>query len=189
MRWPVAITDRLARIVDPSSGGYDGATRMTDDSTLASQSDLSALIQGAVRAEFDPIVGHLVSALKRNEGVAALVDRLDAAERRLAERQQRPMVVGLYMVLSLVRRLDFEPAAKAALELELTNVLSWSGYREFGEIGENFEPARHEPIDGFAGAGSPVVARVLEPGLETLGEVLVRAKVTIESAGEWTVAG
>jgi hypothetical protein len=146
--------------------------------------DLAALIQQAVRAEFDPVVGHLVNALRRDGGVADLARRLDQAERRLAERDQRPLVAGLWRVLTLVRRLEFEPEAKTALELELTNLLMWSGYSELGEPGEPFDPVRHEAISAMPVTGAPVVDEVLEPGLETLGEIVVRAKVAVRSQDE-----
>ncbi len=137
----------------------------------------------AVRHEFDQVLPHIVTALKRQDGVAELRRRLDVAEKRLAEREQRPLIGGLRRVLTLVRGLDFDPDAKEAITMELERLLSGAGYQEFGESGEPFDPERHQALAGEAPEGSAVVVALLEPGLETLGEVVVRAKVEVGSAG------
>ncbi|MGV1049826.1 MAG: nucleotide exchange factor GrpE [Solirubrobacterales bacterium] len=141
-------------------------------------------LPAAVRHEFDQVLPHVVAALKRHDGVTELRRRLDEAEKRLADREQRPLVAGLRRVLAIVRRLDFDPAAKEAIASELERVLVGAGYQEFGEVGETFDPQRHEAVTGEASEGSAVVTELLEPGLETLGEVVARAKVGVGSAGE-----
>jgi hypothetical protein len=141
-------------------------------------------LPGAVRHEFDQVLPHIVTALKREDGVAELRRRLDLAEKRLADRNQRPLVRGLRQVLMLVRSLDFEPDPKEAITMELERVLVGAGYEEFGEVGEGFDPARHQALSGEAPTGAPIVTGLLEPGLETLGEVVVRAKVEVASEGE-----
>lgn len=139
----------------------------------------------AIRQELDQVLPHVVTALKRHDGVAELRRRLDLAEKRLADREQRPLVNGLRRVLAIVRRLDFDPAAKEAIASELERVLVGAGYEEFGEVGESFDPQRHEAVDGTADeSGRAVVVELLEPGLETLGEVVARAKVGIGTGGE-----
>ncbi|HEY5332983.1 MAG TPA: hypothetical protein VIJ21_05490 [Solirubrobacterales bacterium] len=143
-------------------------------------------LPAAVRHEFDQVLPHVVTALKRQDGVAELRRRLDRAEKSLAEREQRPLVGGLRRVLTFVRGLDFEPEKKEAITMELERVLVGAGYQEFGEVGEAFDPGRHEALAGEAAAGSAVVSDLLEPGLETLGEVVVRAKVEVASKGEST---
>jgi hypothetical protein len=145
--------------------------------------ELDAL-SGAVRHEFDQVLPHLVTALKRDDGVAELRRRLDLAEKRLADRNQRPLIRGLRQVLILVRSLDFEPDPKEAITVELERVLLGAGYEEFGEVGEGFDPARHVALGGEAPIGAPIITNLLEPGLETLGEVVVRAKVEVASKGE-----
>jgi hypothetical protein len=136
----------------------------------------------AVRQEFDQVLPHIVTALKRQDGVAELRRRMDVAEKRLAEREQRPLIGGLRRVLTQVRKLDFEPKAKEAITMELERLLSGAGYQEFGETGEPFDPGRHEALAGEAPEGSAAVVAVLEPGLETLGEIVVRARVEVASA-------
>ncbi|HEV2857685.1 MAG TPA: hypothetical protein VGW80_04705 [Solirubrobacterales bacterium] len=138
----------------------------------------------AIRQELDQVLPHVVTALKRHDGVAELRRRLDLAEKRLADREQRPLVNGVRRVLGIVRRLDFEPDAKEAISSELERVLVGAGYEEFGEAGEAFDPQRHEVVDGSAGEGQAVVSQLHEPGLETLGEVVVRAKVGVGSGDE-----
>lgn len=140
-------------------------------------------LPAAVRDEFDQVLPHIVAALKREDGVAELRRRLDLAEKRLADRNQRPLIRGLRQVLMLVRSLDFEPDPKEAITMELERVLVGVGYVEFGEVGESFDPDRHEALSGEAPRGSPIVTALLEPGLETLGEVVVRARVEVASEG------
>jgi hypothetical protein len=138
----------------------------------------------AIRNELDQVLPHVVTALKRHDGVAELRRRLDLAEKRLADREQRPLVKGVRQVLGIVRRLDFDPDAKEAIASELERVLVGAGYEEFGELGEAFDPQRHEAVDGSAEAGGAVVSELHEPGLETLGEIVVRAKVSVSSKEE-----
>lgn len=143
------------------------------------EEQLAEIVGTAVRAELDQVVPHVVAALKRDAAVKDLADRLNSAERRLGEREQRPLVSGIRRVLGLVRRMDFEPAARETLLSELEQLLVGAGYAEFGETGEPFDPARHEALDGSASPTTAVIAEVLDPGLETLGEVVVRARVRV----------
>ena len=138
----------------------------------------------AVRQELDQVLPHVVTALKRHDGVEELRRRLDLAEKRLADREQRPLVNGLRRVLGMVRKLDFDPDARDAIASELERVLVGAGYQEFGEAGESFDPQRHEAVEGSADEGQAVVVELLEPGLETLGEVVARAKVEVGAGGE-----
>lgn len=138
----------------------------------------------AIRAELDQVLPHVVTALKRQDAVEELRHRLDLAEKRLAERQQRPFVAGVRRVLVMVRRLDFEPDAKGAIAAELERVLVGAGYAEFGEEREAFDPRRHEVVEEPGEQSEVVVVEVLEPGLETLGEIVVRAKVRVGEAEE-----
>jgi hypothetical protein len=141
-------------------------------------------IAESVRQELDHVLPHVVTALKRQEAVADLSRRLDEAERRLAEREGRPMAAGVRRVLSMVRRLNFDPEAREAIASELEKVLVGAGYEEFGEVGETFDPARHEVIEGQAEGGVAVVVELFEPGLEALGDVLARAKIRVGTAEE-----
>lgn len=164
-----------------ADGSLPDAPEQTPDAPEQGSADQLA---EAIRQELDQVLPHVVTALKRNDGVAELRQRLDSAEKRLADREQRPLVGGVRRVLGIVRRLDFEPDAKEAIASELERLLVGAGYQEFGEVGETFDPQRHEVVDGEAGDGSAVVVELHEPGLETLGEVVARAKVTVGSAGE-----
>jgi hypothetical protein len=156
-------------------------TREEGAATEARQEDG---LEVAIRHELDQVLPHVVTALKRHDGVAELRRRLDLAEKRLADREQRPLVNGVRRVLGIVRRLDFEPDAKEAISSELERVLVGAGYEEFGEVGEAFDPQRHEVVDGSADEGRAVVTELYEPGLETLGEIVARAKVSVGSGGE-----
>ncbi|HET7589163.1 MAG TPA: hypothetical protein VFK14_03105 [Solirubrobacterales bacterium] len=158
-----------------TGAGQDAAVpEMRQDDDLAA----------AIRHELDQVLPHVVTALKRHDGVAELRRRLDLAEKRLADREQRPLINGVRRVLGMVRRLDFEPDAKEALSSELERVLVGAGYEEFGEVGEAFDPQRHEVVDGSADGGQAIVTALHEPGLETLGEVVARAKVGVGSGAE-----
>lgn len=157
---------------------------MSSAPAAAGASDEDSELSLALRHELDQVLPHVVTALKRHDGVAELRRRLDLAEKRLADREQRPLVAGLRRVLAMVRRLDFDAEAKEAISSELERVLVGAGYEEFGEAGESFDPQRHEAVDATAGGGAAVVSELLEPGLETLGEVVIRAKVEVGTGGE-----
>lgn len=146
--------------------------------------DQQEQLAAALRHELDEVLPHVVNALKRHDGVAELRRRLDVAEKRLADREQRPLVAGVRRVLGIVRRLDFDTDAKEAISSELERILVGAGYQEFGEVGEAFDPERHEAVAGEAAEGSAVVAELFEPGLETLGEVVARAKVSVTSGAD-----
>ncbi|MGN6190005.1 MAG: hypothetical protein ACTHOE_14015 [Conexibacter sp.] len=140
---------------------------------------LTQLVRAALRTELDEIVPHVVTALKRHDAVADLSRRLDDAQRQLAERDGRPLIAGLRRVLVHVRRLDFDAPAKETIVAELERLLVGAGYTEYGEVGEPFDPARHEAIDGEAPSDRAVVVEIYEPGVETLGAVLARAQVRV----------
>jgi molecular chaperone GrpE (heat shock protein) len=141
-------------------------------------------VRSAIRAEFDEVVPHLVAALKRNDAFEDVARRLDRAERRLAERQQRPLVSGLRRAIANIRRYEFDEEVKAAVLGDLEGLLVGAGYTEFGEAGEPFDGERHEAISGSAPDGGAVVLEVFEPGLETLGETVVPAKVRVGPGGD-----
>lgn len=140
---------------------------------------LAQIIRSAVRAELDEVLPHVVAALKRHDAVADLSRRLDDAQQRLAEREGRPLIAGLRRVLVHVRRLDFDAQAKDLIVAELERLLVGAGYTEYGEVGEPFDPVRHEAIDGEAESDRAVVLEIFEPGMETLGAVLARARVRV----------
>jgi len=136
-------------------------------------------VREAVRAEFDEVVPYVVRALNRNDAFSAFEDRLKAAEKRIEARRERPVVAGVHRVLDRVRHLDFEPAVKRALEDDLVGLLAEAGYAETGDVGEAYDPARHDALDGRAVDGNAVVTSVLTRGLTSFGEVVFRAKVEI----------
>ena len=138
-------------------------------------------VRQAIRDEFDEVVPYLVTALKRNEAFDQLVTRLDRAEKKLAERERRPLVAGLVRVLHRLRRTEFDAEVKESLLHELEALLVGAGYEEFGEVGEPFDAARHEAVEGSVDGGPAVVKEIYEQGLETLGEVVVPARVRVGS--------
>ena len=163
---------------DPAGpGSAHGADLVGSES--AHGAGLVEELRGALHAELDEVIPHVISALKRHDAVSDLARRLDVAEKQLAERGSRPFVAGVRRVLNTVRRLDFDAAVKGAIVGELERLLTGAGYTEFGEVGEAFDPDRHEVVAGEAEAASAVVVEVFEPGLETLGEVLAPAGVRV----------
>lgn len=158
-----------------------GAEERVDGRTAAEtlNHELTDIVRGAVRAELDQVLPHVVAALKRNEAVAALTQRLDRAEKQVAEQGQRPLIRGLHGMLGTVRRLDFDGRVKDAIVGELERLLVGAGYTEFGEVGEPYDPQRFDAIAGEASDGRAFVSEVFEPGLETLGMTLVKAKVRV----------
>jgi molecular chaperone GrpE (heat shock protein) len=136
-------------------------------------------IRAAMHAELDEVLPYVVEALRRNNAFDDLSDRLRTAERRLESRQERPVIIGLHRVLDRVRHLDFDQAIKRALDEDLTSVLSEAGYQETGQVGEDYDPDRHDAIAGRAADGRAVVTKVHSHGLSSFSDVVVLAKVEI----------
>lgn len=150
---------------------------------LTEQSGLPAgaaeAIRAAVHAEFDEVLPYVLEALRRNNAFDEINDRLRAAERRIQARQERPVIVNVHRVLDRIRHLDLDQAVKQALEDDIARLLAEAGYEETGRVGEDYDPDRHEAIDGRALDGRAVVTKVHTRGLTSFGDVVVRAKVEI----------
>lgn len=136
-------------------------------------------IRTAVHAEFDEVLPYVVDALRRNNAFDEINERLRAAERRIEARQERPVIAGVHRVLDRIRHLDFDREIKQALADDIARVLTEAGYQETGCVGEDFDPACHDAIDGRAVDGKAVVTAVHTHGLISFGDVVVRAKVEI----------
>jgi molecular chaperone GrpE (heat shock protein) len=136
-------------------------------------------VRQALREELDEVMPHLLAALKRDRAFDALADRLRDAEHRLKARRERPVAVALLRMLHRLRHLDFDPAAKQALDEELVGVLATAGYEEFGAVGEPFDPDRHQALAGETSQGRGVIVEVYASGLACLGEVASPAQVRV----------
>jgi len=136
-------------------------------------------VRTAVHAEFDQVLHYVVEALRRNNAFDELSDRLRTAERRLEARRERPLVVAVYRLLDHLRHFDFDQAIKAALEAEIVKMLNDAGFAETGQVGEAYDPVRHEGIDGRVVAGKAKVTKVDVHGLSSFGDVVFRAKVQV----------
>ncbi len=130
---------------------------------------------------------HVIEALRRNNAFDEINDRLRTAERRIAARQERPVIIGVHRVLVRLRHLEFDPAIKHALEDDIVGVLTEAGYQETGQISEDYDPARHDAIDGRAVDGRAVVTAIHARGLASFGDVVIRAKVEIAPGRPATV--
>ncbi len=146
----------------------------------APAADLAGQVADVVRAEFDQVVPHLVAALKRDRAFDALAERLQTAERRLDARRERPTMTSLLALLHRLRHLDIDPEIFGSIDAEIVEILRQAGYREFGEVGEPFDPGRHEALEGRTIGGGGVVRQVFASGLASFDEVVVRAKVHVE---------
>jgi molecular chaperone GrpE (heat shock protein) len=136
-------------------------------------------IRSAVHSEFDEVLPYVVEALRRNNAFDEINDRLRAAERRIEARQERPVIVSMHQVLDRIRHFDFDQTIKQALADDVARVLTEAGYEETGRTGEDYDPARHDAIDGRAVDGKALVTKVHTHGLTSFGDVVVRAKVEI----------
>jgi len=136
-------------------------------------------VRRAVRDELDQVMPHLLAALKRDRAFDALAERLRVAERRLEARRERPLAVAVLQVLHRLRHLSFDPVAKTAVDAELVEVLAKAGYEEIGAVGEPFDPARHQALDGASKDGRGVVVELYATGLACFGEVAVPAQVRV----------
>ena len=150
---------------------------------LTEESELPAgaaeAIRTAVHAEFDEVLPYVLEALRRNNAFDEINERLRAAERRIEARQERPVILGVHRVLDRIRHLEFDQEIKQALADDIARVLTEAGYQETGHVGEDYNPARHDAIDGRAVDGKAVVTSVHTHGLISFGDMVVRAKVEI----------
>ncbi len=153
------------------------APELTEQSGLPTGA--AEAIRAAVHAEFDEVLPYVLEALRRNNAFDEINDRLRAAERRIQARQERPVIVNVHRVLDRIRHLDLDQAVKQALEDDIARLLAEAGYEETGRVGEDYDPDRHEAIDGRALDGRAVVTKVHTRGLTSFGDVVVRAKVEI----------
>jgi molecular chaperone GrpE (heat shock protein) len=136
-------------------------------------------IRAAVHAEFDEVLPYVLEALRRNNAFDEINDRLRRAEGRIQARQERPVIIGVHRVLDRIRHLEFDLAVKQALADDIARVLTDAGYQETGQVGEDYDPIRHDAIDGRAVDGKAVVTMVHTHGLTSFGDVVARAKVEI----------
>jgi GrpE len=141
--------------------------------------DLARVVRDAMREELEPILPHVLAALKRDQAFDDLSDRLARAERRLAVRGERPLVVAVHRFLNRLRHLDFDPPVKESLAAELVRILKDAGCNETGRAGDSYDPACHEALGGRAVNGEGTVAEVHASGLSCAGDVIVRAKVRV----------
>jgi molecular chaperone GrpE (heat shock protein) len=153
------------------------AAELTEEPELPTAA--AEAIRAAVHAEFDEVLPYVLEALRRNKALDEISDRLRAAERRIEARQERPVIVSVHRVLDRIRHLEFDHAIKQALADDIASVLTEAGYEETGCAGEEYDPARHDAIDGRAVDGKAVVTTVHAHGLASFGDVIVRAKVEI----------
>jgi molecular chaperone GrpE (heat shock protein) len=136
-------------------------------------------IRAELQSEFDFVLPRVVEALRRDKGFDEISERLRAAERRIEARRERPLIVGVHGVLDRIRHFDFDPEIRQAIEDDLVRVLIDAGYEETGQVGEAYDPVRHDAIDGRAVDGKATVTKVHTRGLTSYGDVVVRAKVEI----------
>lgn len=136
-------------------------------------------VRVAVRAEFDEVLHYVVEALRRDKAFEELNGRLREAERRLEARRERPVITGVYRLLDRLRHFEFDRSIKNALQDDIVRLLNDAGYEETGEVGEVYDPAWHEAIDGHAVDGKATVTRVHTRGLASFSDVVFRARVEI----------
>ncbi len=159
---------------------WDFAGEETEKEAVAAlPAGVAEEIRAAVHAEFTPVLHYVADALGRNSAFDELSDRLRTAERRLEARRERPLVGSLYHFLDRLRHLDFDPVVKRELEADLLKMLYDAGFEETGQVGEAYDPASHQAIDGRAVAGRARVTEIYTRGLSCLGEVVFRARVQV----------
>jgi hypothetical protein len=143
---------------------------------------VAEIVRAAVRDELDSVLPHLVAAIKRDRAFDALAERLHNAEGRLEARRERPIAVALLRFLHRLRHLDFDEILRESFDIEIAEILHAAGFEEFGEVGDPYDPARHEPLEGRTVGGTGTVAEVHASGLSSFGDVIVRAQVRLRPA-------
>ena len=134
-------------------------------------------VQHQLREDFERLAAAVAPLLtKQYRGTEA---RMRVLETRLRNRQERPLIIQMAILLSDFRRIESAEDVKIHVEETLLGILTNVGYQEMGAEGDQFDPAFHQPMSGSAGRAS-VVTRVHCRGLACYGDVIIKAKVDVE---------
>lgn len=132
----------------------------------------------ALRLDLERIASHLVPLL--GEQYRTMEARQRTLEKRILQRQERPVAVRLANTLTDLQKLERADDAKNHAIESLADVLYQMGYEQFGDVGDAFDDGLHEAVSGKATDGQPiVVSRVFSRGLWSSGDVIVRARVSV----------
>jgi molecular chaperone GrpE len=150
---------------------------MTDTTPGAPTGTLDQQI-ARINDDLERIAAHLVPLLKNS--YEQTLQRLSRAERVIATRGERPAIAGMFELLCSLRRLGPDEDVPAFIDDGLVNLLSGLGYREFGQVGDPYDPLRHEAIGGQTSRGAGRITRVHRRGLDCYEDVVIRATVEVE---------
>lgn len=132
----------------------------------------------ALRLDLERIASHLVPLL--GEQYRAMEARQRLLEKRIQQRQERPVAVRLAHTLTDLQKLERAEEAKSHAIESLADVLYQMGYEQFGEPGDAFDDGLHEAVSGTVTDGQPIVlSQVFSRGLWSSGDVIVRARVSV----------
>jgi len=189
----------------PTESGYVGASEQESTRTdagfayvagdeelydaleyFAQRQDRVLAEQGRLSEEFRVLVDHFERLAKHVGPLLArqfddTKERVRVLEWRLRNRQERPLLIRIAVLLADVRRLEASADIKAHVEEALMDALSSVGYQEIGREGDQFDPLVHEPVAGAIGK-TGVVKQVFSRGLACYGDVLIKAKVDVAPA-------
>ncbi|NLV56603.1 MAG: hypothetical protein GXY13_13430 [Acidimicrobiales bacterium] len=169
----------MTDIPDPAAPAPPAAPTAPGPAGDDALAGLTAEVAG-LRSEFATALPHLVAALKRNDAVQDLTDRLTRAEKQLSQRRALPSLLGVARALHRVRQMDLPSDARDTLVQELGQILTEGGLDEFGAVGDPFDVARHEALHGAVGPdGGASVTAVHATGLAMGSLVVLAAKVSI----------
>ncbi len=157
---------------------FDALEYITDrqEHVLEEQRHLSEEFRVLV-AHFERLAKHVGPLLTRQFDDSK--ERMRVLEWRLRNRQERPLLMRIAVLLGDVRRIEASADIKAHVEEALMDALNSVGYQEIGRDGEQFDPLVHEPVAGAIGK-TGIVRQVFSRGLACYGDVLIKAKIDVE---------
>lgn len=172
----------LEPATSPADEGFDDASEF-DPAAGPDLPDLAGLTEmvASLQRDFDSFLPHLIVALERDKAFDEISERLRKAEASAAVALNWALIDGVHRLLNDARKLDgLDDEVRAVFVRQLTGMLRTAGVTEFGRRGEDFDPARHEPIEARGEGAHFRVRAVRASGVERAGVVLKRAKVIIE---------
>jgi molecular chaperone GrpE (heat shock protein) len=160
---------------------------MTEDETAMSEPDVGIALatisrqQVTLRDDFERLAAVIEPIASRT--YAETQARMRVLEQRILSRQERPTVQRLAQLLVSTQRLSEGADVRAHVEESILDILHGLGYEQFGVVGEPYDEQRHDVLTADAGR-DPHVVVVHARGLESFGDVIIRARVDIGGHSE-----
>lgn len=133
-----------------------------------------------IRDDIFKMIPALRAAISRNSAFEAMDTRLKKLE---AERSAFPMwkfAGDIHKFRIRMSRTEMDEDLRKSIEVEIKEILARQGFKEFGDVDEEFSDAKHRILDKRGKAiADPVVNEVVSPGLSWMNRIILQADVIV----------